>query len=119
MGVFFSLFFEAASDLKASSEPQSFSTASSFFGLLKIAPWHAPVAQPPSTPAQQGMEQECEDERTASGSALDKMASVKSAAESARTRGRVWEGRRSKGEIKTSSQTIRTRLIEADCGTNG
>lgn len=82
------LFAGACASL-SSSAPQSFSP-SVFFGLLNRAPLQAPVAQLPSTPAQQGMEHECEADRTESGTALDKSARVKSAAKIARKGGRVW-----------------------------
>ncbi|MBD0371205.1 MAG: hypothetical protein ICV60_10250 [Pyrinomonadaceae bacterium] len=68
----------------------------------------APVAQPPSAPAQQGMEQECAFDRTVNGTTLDKIAIARSAAERARTRGREWKGTARKGEIQTSSETIET-----------
>jgi hypothetical protein len=83
----------------ASPMPQSFSS-SFFFRVLNRAPLQAPVAQPPSAPAQQGIEQECAAERTANGMALDKSASVRSAAERVRKRGRVWRDAKSKGEFR-------------------
>jgi hypothetical protein len=82
--------------------PQSFSSLV-FFGFLNRAPLQAPVEQPPSTPAQQGIEQECEADRAAKGIAPDNSASVKSAAEKARKKGRAWIGTALKGEASASS----------------
>jgi hypothetical protein len=97
-GIAVSAFPCAPCDWSTPSAPHSFSSPL-FFGLLKRASLQAPVAQPPSMPAQQGMEHECAADRTIIGMALDKSATVKSAAKMARKRGRVWLDATGKGEL--------------------